>query len=101
MSAEATGEAVEIPLIVPDWHHQALCREDLYKPLFRGESGRQKTAQAIAICKRCPVRRPCLADSFINEEPWGVWGGVGERDRLDLLRAPTRRRAQMIEDLLA
>ncbi len=32
-------------------------------------------AVAQALCRRCPLRRPCLDDALTRREPWGVWGG--------------------------
>jgi hypothetical protein len=30
---------------------------------------------ARSLCKRCPLRRPCLEGAIERQEPWGVWGG--------------------------
>jgi WhiB family transcriptional regulator, redox-sensing transcriptional regulator len=30
---------------------------------------------AKAACRRCPLRRPCLAGAVERGEPCGVWGG--------------------------
>ena len=32
-------------------------------------------ARAKAICSKCPVREPCLAEAHERQEPCGVWGG--------------------------
>jgi WhiB family redox-sensing transcriptional regulator len=32
-------------------------------------------ARAKAICSKCPVREPCLAEALERQEPFGVWGG--------------------------
>ncbi|HMK09964.1 MAG TPA: WhiB family transcriptional regulator [Acidimicrobiales bacterium] len=32
-------------------------------------------ARAKAICSKCPVREPCLAEALARQEPFGVWGG--------------------------
>jgi WhiB family redox-sensing transcriptional regulator len=32
-------------------------------------------ARAKAICSKCPVREPCLAEALERQEPCGVWGG--------------------------
>ena len=32
-------------------------------------------ARAKAVCRGCPVARPCLEGALRRGEPWGVWGG--------------------------
>ncbi|ONK09492.1 WhiB family transcriptional regulator [Streptomyces sp. MP131-18] len=50
------------------------------------------TAQAVAICGRCPVRRACLAAAMAEEagcgpdRRWGVRGGLTRHDRWRLAR---------------
>lgn len=34
----------------------------------------------------CPVRALCLAEALDNRIEWGVWGGLTERERRQLLR---------------
>ena len=34
----------------------------------------------------CPVRFDCLAEALDNRIEWGVWGGMTERERRQLLR---------------
>ena len=36
---------------------------------------------AKRICFKCPVRQECLTYS-LNHEPFGIWGGFDERERL-------------------
>jgi WhiB family redox-sensing transcriptional regulator len=31
--------------------------------------------RAKVLCRRCPIRRDCLAAALRRAEPWGVWGG--------------------------
>lgn len=41
--------------------------------------------RAIAVCRGCPVRAECL--EFALAEPQeGIWGGMGERERMVLRR---------------
>ena len=37
--------------------------------------------EALAICRRCPVKAECAACARAHEEPFGVWGGRTEADR--------------------
>jgi predicted Fe-S protein YdhL (DUF1289 family) len=46
----------------------------------RGESA----APAKAVCRRCPVRSPCL-EFALEHDVSGVWGGTSERQRRQLL----------------
>ncbi len=40
---------------------------------------------AKALCRACPVRPECAAQSLSTREPYGVWGGFTETERLRLL----------------
>ncbi|MDR0836840.1 MAG: WhiB family transcriptional regulator [Propionibacteriaceae bacterium] len=65
-----------------DWTLQASCRgmkDDLFP-----EARDQKKAKVI--CFTCPVRAQCLAEALDNRIEWGVWGGMTERERRQLLR---------------
>lgn len=44
------------------------------------------------ICRYCSVRRECLAESVLTEEPNGVWAGftAPERDRMIAMYDPAR-----------
>lgn len=70
--------------LIPAWHADALCAQvdgDLFFP-DKGES----TREAKAICRQCPVRAECLLWALDNAEPYGIWGGLSERDRRRLRR---------------
>lgn len=41
-------------------------------------------AQAKEVCATCPVKADCLAFSLVNEEEFGVWGGLDARERSEL-----------------
>jgi WhiB family redox-sensing transcriptional regulator len=78
-----------LPLLQPDagteWKQFGLCSEvdpDLWYP-ERGSS----VKEAKRICQGCPVRVQCLEYSLDNDERFGVWGGVSERERRGLRRA--------------
>lgn len=41
---------------------------------------------AVAICMICPIRESCLETSLKEQYPFGVWGGLGEKDRTKILK---------------
>src|SRR6476659_138401 len=45
--------------------------------------------RARGVCMGCPVRFDCLAEALDNRIEWGVWGGMTERERRQLLRQRT------------
>jgi WhiB family transcriptional regulator, redox-sensing transcriptional regulator len=62
-----------------DWRQWALCAEvdpDAFFP-EKGES----TRAAKDICRRCLVRIECLRSALANDERFGVWGGLSDRER--------------------
>lgn len=73
-----------------DWQLQGSCR-GLDSALFfhpdgeRGPSRVRREAEAKAICRSCPVLRQCRAHALAVREPYGVWGGLSEAEREQLL----------------
>ena len=65
-----------------DWGTLANCR-GMGDALFP-EAVDQKRARGV--CMGCPVRFDCLAEALDNRIEWGVWGGMTERERRQLLR---------------
>ncbi|GLH97367.1 WhiB family transcriptional regulator [Phytohabitans aurantiacus] len=53
-----------------------------YSPDSRGFSD---YSRALALCWRCPARRPCLAWALDTEQRHGVWGGTTPTDRAAML----------------
>jgi WhiB family redox-sensing transcriptional regulator len=60
------------------WRWDAACigQPDHFFP-ERGAS----TAHAKALCDRCPVKFECLEFAVTNNERFGIWGGLAERER--------------------
>uniref|UniRef100_A0AAU8GNW6 WhiB family transcription factor n=1 Tax=Mycobacterium phage Pharb TaxID=3136626 RepID=A0AAU8GNW6_9VIRU len=82
-----SGEYMTLP---EAWEADALCAQvdpELFFPA-QGQPG----APAKAVCARCPVVDECLdrALSFPTEQ-WGVWGGLSQRERREVVR--NRRKA--------
>ncbi len=73
------------------WEELAQCRGVEDQELFFPEHANRSPAQAKRICNRCPVRRQCLEVALRNDEAFGIWGGLTERERRDLKRRYGRR----------
>lgn len=72
-----------------DWQHRAACRDEdpeLFFPISDVGPGAQQTAQAKAICARCPVRTECLNYALENRLDYGIFGGTTETERRELAR---------------
>lgn len=52
---------------------------DWWYPL-KGREAFATSKEAIAICKKCPVRIPCLRYALVHETH-GIWGGLREGER--------------------
>lgn len=75
---------------VTDWRSQAACR-GMDTKLFFPERGH---ALPKTPCAACPVKAECLAFALDNREKFGCWGGMSERQRVNLRRGrPASRRA--------
>lgn len=47
--------------------------------------GAREIDAARNICRYCPVRRDCLIESIVTEEPTGIWGGITGPERVRLI----------------
>lgn len=84
--------------IDPDraWQSDAKClgvNPDLFFP-ERGAS----TKEAKSVCRECAVRDNCLEYAIRNNEKFGIWGGLSERERRRIRRARALERAQQEGD---
>jgi WhiB family redox-sensing transcriptional regulator len=66
------------------WTRSAACA-GTDPELFFPASSRQPATEAKRICAACPVQTECLQYSLANEEEFGVWGGLTEKERRRLL----------------
>lgn len=71
----------------PDWQAEGLCAETDPEQFFPEKGGSPR--QAKAVCGRCPVRDQCLEYALANNERFGIWGGLSERERHSLRRRLT------------
>jgi WhiB family redox-sensing transcriptional regulator len=73
-----------------DWQLVAACR-GVDSSLFfhpEGERGAARTAREAAakeVCGRCPVRAECATHALTVREPYGVWGGLTEDEREEMM----------------
>jgi len=79
-----------------DWADQALCAQTDPEAFFPEKGG--STREAKRVCRSCDVRSECLEHALENDERFGIWGGLSERERrrvkrevVDQAAAPVRR----------
>ncbi|MDO4666048.1 MAG: WhiB family transcriptional regulator [Actinomycetaceae bacterium] len=66
------------------WQERALCAQTDPEAFFPEKGG--STREAKAVCAGCSVRAQCLAYALENDERFGIWGGMSERERRRLRR---------------
>ena len=66
------------------WQEQALCAETDPEAVFPEKGG--STREAKKICTGCEVKAECLEYALANDERFGIWGGLSERERRRLRR---------------
>lgn len=82
MSAQRSDDA---------WQLRAACRGPQAGVFFppphfeRKDEKLERETRAKAICATCSVREPCLEYALSIREPHGIWGGLNENERKQLL----------------
>ena len=71
--------------IEDQWQERALCAQTDPEAFFPEKGG--STREAKRICLGCEVRDECLDYALANDERFGIWGGLSERERRRLKRA--------------
>ncbi|HVF76155.1 MAG TPA: WhiB family transcriptional regulator [Acidimicrobiales bacterium] len=73
------------------WQVRAACRGPQATVFFppssfeRKDEKEAREARAKEICTSCPVRKPCLEYAIRIKEPHGIWGGLNEAERKQVL----------------
>jgi WhiB family redox-sensing transcriptional regulator len=73
------------------WQMKASCRGPQAAVFFppthfeRKDEKEERELRAKAICSTCPVRKACLEYALRIREPHGIWGGLNELERKQLL----------------
>lgn len=83
---EAQPVALGLPgFLAPDdegelaWQADALCAQTDPEAFFPEKGG--STRDAKKVCSACTVRSECLEYALKNDERFGIWGGMSERER--------------------
>lgn len=64
------------------WQADSLCAQTDPEAFFPEKGG--STRDAKRICASCEVRAQCLEYALENDERFGIWGGLSERERRKL-----------------
>lgn len=87
MKPQRTGEL---------WQKRAACKGPQSVVFFppahveRKEEREAREGRAKSICAICPVRAACLEYALAIHEPHGIWGGLNEIERKQLLTSSSR-----------
>jgi len=70
-----------------DWQLHGACRGMDSAFFFhpdgeRGPARASRERRAKAVCERCPVLEPCRRHALAAGEPYGIWGGLSESERV-------------------
>lgn len=63
----------------PGWRDKALCAQTDPELFFPEKGG--STRESKRVCMGCSVKDECLEYALANDERFGVWGGLSERER--------------------
>jgi WhiB family redox-sensing transcriptional regulator len=66
------------------WQERSLCAQTDPEAFFPEKGG--STREAKRICTGCEVKSECLEYALANDERFGIWGGLSERERRRLKR---------------
>lgn len=78
-----------------DWQLQGSCRGMDSAFFFhpdgeRGPARARRELRAKEVCQNCPVLEPCRRHALAVQEPYGIWGGLSESERDNLIKARKR-----------
>ncbi len=91
MSRRSTTQLSPSPRPPREWQQHGRCRDadaELFFPPFEVESTgarHVREAAAKAVCAECPVLEECREWVLAVDEPHGIWGGLTESERRELL----------------
>ena len=77
-----------------DWQLHAACRGMASSYFFhpegeRGPARARRELRAKAVCLDCPALLSCRQHALDVHEPYGIWGGLSEGERQQILSGIT------------
>lgn len=90
MGCQRVKVSATLAVMGAEWMTRASCRD--YDPdlFFPEQGGNRQNQQAKRVCAKCPVWIECRTMAIQDEEPFGVWGGLSEKDRRKISRLSQR-----------
>lgn len=84
-----------------EWQFEAACKgmpTDIffYSDRERGPRRERRERAAKAICSSCPVINQCREQALRLAEPYGIWGGLTEEERLNILNKKFNKNVDLI-----
>src|SRR3954452_17115664 len=90
-SAPKGGSTLSAQRVEESWQIKAACRGPQAAVFFpppqfeRKDEKSERETRAKAICATCVVKKDCLEYAVAIREPHGIWGGLNEVERKQLL----------------
>ena len=84
-------DAVSAQRVEDDWQIKAACRGPQASVFFppphfeRKDEKFERESQAKGICATCVVQQDCLEYAISIREPHGIWGGLNENERKQIM----------------
>ena len=78
----ADADVLELAFVdreILSWQERALCAQTDPEAFFPEKGG--STREAKKVCLACEVRVECLEYALAQDERFGIWGGLSERER--------------------
>jgi len=87
------AEISRLPKPIADlwqWQYSGACQSLPTEMFFhpdgeRGPRRRNRENAAKTICASCPVIQQCREHALSVQEPYGIWGGLTEDERLAII----------------
>ena len=73
-----------LPVVRQTWFDRAACLQADPEVFYPEKGGSSRAAKRV--CQTCPVQAECLSYALANDERFGIWGGMSERERRQFKR---------------